>query len=142
MRHNKIADKAVNDVDLSSRSGTADVVGTLLALPVWYAFIAVFVAVTWWCWSLAVNEIAMTRAAERDSVFGAAEQARMMTVRQGLAERGSVYARSSVSQIHDRGLLREIDATDRVGTLPYRVRVRVLSRLERFYAHPPEGDWE
>ena len=39
-------------------------------------------------------------------------------------------------------LLREIDATDRAGTLPYRVRVRVLSRLERFYAHPPEGDWE
>jgi hypothetical protein len=111
-------------------------------LPVWFAFTGAFVALTWWCWSLAANQIALTRASGLDAIAADGEGARRAQVYAGLGAHGALYAHSSTAVTEARGLQRDVAADNTIAGFVYRIRLRTVTRLEQFYGRPPVEDWE
>ena len=83
-------------------------------------------------------------SASRDAVAQGshAEQARARVLDAGLGRHGLLYAESVSYVENDRAIARQIDVSNTIARFGYDIKLRVITRIEAFYARPPLEDWE
>ncbi len=140
----------MTQINFRSRKGVSEPLGFVLAFPIWWALIGILLVCSLWFWSLAANTIALTRDGQAIAVGRDGEAARRYFVAAALGGYAKPYAQGTYTNL-GRAVAAEIDHTQDASPFQvpktYVVHVRVVSRLERFYAKPdnpmdPNAGWE
>jgi len=134
-----------NSIQLRSRRGLSEPLGFLISLPAWWATIGVLLVLAFWFWSLAANMIGLTRSGQALAVGQNGEAARKSFVATALGGYAQDYA-DAAYETRGRAVVGSVDAEVDVHAFPspdtITVKARMVSRLEQFYARPPDAGWE
>lgn len=132
-------------VNLRSRRGVDGPLGFLVALPVWWATMGVVLVTGFWLWSLAANTLALTRGGQAVAVGKPGEVVRKSLLSTALGGYAAHYQDADYAQ-QGRAVVGSVNSNVAVTAFPspdrIHVAARFVTRLEQFYARPPEGGWE
>ncbi len=135
----------LHPIRLRSRRGADEPLGFLLALPIWWTTLGIVLVLGYWFWSLASNMIGLTRSGQAVAVGRDGELARKTYIATALGGYASDYDSASYDRL-GRAIVGSVDVTMDVHAFPspdaITVQARSVSRVERFYARPPDSGWE
>ncbi|NJM41835.1 MAG: hypothetical protein HC853_14290 [Anaerolineae bacterium] len=132
-------------IRLRSRRGAGEAAGFLIALPVWWATIGILFVLSFWFWSMAANMMGLTRSGQALAVGKDGEAARKGFVGVALGGYAKDYG-TATYVTNERSVTGSVDVTTDVHAFPspdsITVKARVVTRIEKFYARPPNTGWE
>ena len=140
----------LNPIRLRSRRGDGEALATLIAFPFWLLTTVLIMVLGYWYWAQAANIVGLQQGALAAAAGKNGEKVRREFVLTALGGYAEDYDTATYDQKNSRALVAQMDKTIQVpfewpGSV--KVRVRMVTRLENFYARPndprdPDKGWE